>query len=227
MSEGASEAPVQRKSLAGSFGGGTQDRAEGLRGLLPTRSTRPRPTPVQPQIETPPAPSAPTPAPEPAQREVARTPAQPVAPVVKQPAPPSPAKRARPAAAPVRIVADDEEFDLSGGTIVSVTAYLDQSTRTALLSRASEGECEHSDVVIAAFDAVGSGLADLFKPTIGRSASGMPIRREVPQVKGGIETWFRFTTDQRAWLDEQRKSVGAKSRSHLLARLLAHYLQTN
>ncbi|MFH5211551.1 hypothetical protein [Antrihabitans spumae] len=137
-------------------------------------------------------------------------------------------RRARPPVAePAPIVAVDEDINLSAGTIVSVTAYLDQSTRTALLTRASEGECEHSDVVVAAFDSVGSGLAALFKPTVGRSASGMPIRREVPQVKGGIETWFRFTTDQRDWLDEQRKSVGAKSRSHLLARLLAHYLQTN
>jgi hypothetical protein len=221
MSESANGAPVQRKSLAGSFGSGTQDRAEGLRGLLPTRSTRPRP----PQVE--PSPVSPTPTPQPT-REVARPPAQPIATVVKQPSPSPAAKRARAVAAPAPIVTDDEELDLiSTGTTVSVTAYLDQSTRTALLTRASEGECEHSDVVVAAFDAVGSGLADLFKPTVGRSASGMPIRREVPQVKGGIETWFRFTTDQRDWLDEQRKSVGAKSRSHLLARLLAHYLQTN
>ncbi len=208
----------KRRSLASTFGAKTApDRSEGLSGLLPTRGNTPAPSPRP----------ATAPAPPRVLHDVAaddrpKPPrAEPPTPRVVQPSPIATKPRPEPV-----IHVDETVGTVDGGTIVNVTAYLDRATQKALHECAAEEQCDHSHVVIAAFDAVGDRLGDLFRPLVGRSAAGMPIRREPLQVKSGVETWFRFTIEQRDWLDEQQKKVGAKSRSHLLAGLLAHYLET-
>ncbi|MDV6278042.1 hypothetical protein R3Q06_31680 [Rhodococcus erythropolis] len=235
-----------RKSIAKSFAP-KPNRAEGLAGLLPPagglqpRGTASQQTPdtAQPEINSaaphPPAPKRVTDAPQPAgsapeppaqvrpmEPEAVTAPVAPphAPPVVVEPAP------AVTEAPPAQIL-EDENLPATDTSKVTVTAYLDRTTRDALVNRAAERRCDHADVAIEAFDAVGiERLRALFQPVAGRSSSGIPVHQEPFTVKGPVETWFRFTTAQRDWLDEQVKVVGSKSRSRLLAGVLSLHLRS-
>ena len=235
-----------RKSIAKSFAP-KPNRAEGLAGLLPPagglqprRAASPQtPDTAQPQIDStaphPPAPKRVTDAPQPAvsapespvrvqpmEPEAVTAPVAPphATPVVVEPAP------AVTEAPPAQIL-EEGNPPAADTSKVTVTAYLDRSTRDALVNRAAERRCDHADVAIEAFDAVGiERLRALFQPVAGRSSSGIPVHQEPFTVKGPVETWFRFTTAQRDWLDEQVKVVGSKSRSRLLAGVLSLHLRS-
>ena len=233
-----------RKSIARSFAP-KPNRAEGLAGLLPPagglqprRAASPQtPDTAQPEIDsTAPHPAAPkrvTDAPQPAvsapESPVRVQPMEPeavTAPVAQPQAPPVVVEPAPTAAgAPSTQILEDEYLPPADTSKVTVTAYLDRATRDALVSRAAERRCDHADVAIEAFDAVGiERLRGLFQPVAGRSSSGIPVHQEPFAVRGPVETWFRFTTAQRDWLDEQVKVVGSKSRSRLLAGVLSLHL---
>lgn len=235
-----------RKSIAKSFAP-KPNRAEGLAGLLPPagglqprRTTSPQtPDTAQPQIDStaphPPTPKRVTDAPQPAvsapESPVRVQPMEPEAvtvPVAPPHAPPV-VVESPPAVteAPPAQILEDENLPATDISKVTVTAYLDRTTRDALVNRAAERRCDHADVAIEAFDAVGiERLRALFQPVAGRSSSGIPVHQEPFTVKGPVETWFRFTTAQRDWLDEQVKVVGSKSRSRLLAGVLSLHLRS-
>lgn len=236
-----------RKSIAKSFAP-KPNRAEGLAGLLPPggglqprRTASPQtPDTAQPEVSSAAAPHSPTPnqvtdtpppaitAPEsparvrPMEPETVTAPVAPphTAPVVVEPAPAV-------TEAPPAQISENENLPAADISKVTVTAYLDRTTRDALVNRAAERRCDHADVAIEAFDAVGiERLRALFQPVASRSSSGIPVHQEPFTVKGPVETWFRFTTAQRDWLDEQVKVVGSKSRSRLLAGVLSMHLQS-
>ena len=234
----------RRKSLANAFAP-KGNRAEGLAGLLPTAGSPTQPRPSTPISEVEPATEESRPvekapaAQEPPQAQAkspAPTTTAPV-PVRSEPAskpeptpPPAPVETQdpiyEPASDPTPVLDDDVEPSTEIGK-VTVTAYLDRATRDALQSRAAERRCDHADVAIEAFDSVGiAGLRSLFQPVARRSAAGIPMHQEPFAVKGPVETWFRFTTAQRDWLDAQVKVVGSKSRSRLLAGVLSLHLRT-
>lgn len=201
----------QRRSVAGAFATTPPNRSEGLAGLLPRRSTPTEP-PATPDEPTQPAGAATVTAAE-------RPTAQPVV-------DPTPTVTVSPTSVESPTPAG-HVGEADGGTMVTITAYLDQQTRSALRAYcAQHHNCDQREAVIGAFDAVGPRLATLFRQTVSTSASGIPIRHNPVQVKGGIQTWFRFTVDQRAWLEQQKNAVGARSRSHLLATVLAEFLGT-
>lgn len=201
----------QRRSVAGAFATTPPNRSEGLAGLLPRRSTPTEPPATPDEAKQPPRAAA-----------VITTEAPDTQPAV------DPTPTVTESKAPVAAPAPTQRVgDAAGGAMVTITAYLDQQTRSALLAYcAQHGNCDHRDAVIAAFDEVGPRLATFFRQTVSTSASGIPIRHNPGQVKGGIQTWFRFTVDQRDWLEEQKEAVGARSRSHLLATVLAEFLGT-
>lgn len=235
-----------RKSIAKSFAP-KPNRAEGLAGLLPPagglqprRAASPQtPDTAQPQIDStaphPPTPKRVTDAPQPAvsapespvrvqpmEPEAVTAPVAPphATPVVVEPAPAV-------TEAPPAQTLEEGNPPAADTSKVTVTAYLDRSTRDALVNRAAERRCDHADVAIEAFDAVGiERLRALFQPVASRSSSGIPVHQEPFTVKGPVETWFRFTTAQRDWLDEQVKVVGSKSRSRLLAGVLSLHLRS-
>lgn len=235
-----------RKSIAKSFAP-KPNRAEGLAGLLPPagglqprRAASPQtPDTAQPQIDStaphPPAPKRVTDAPQPAvsapespvrvqpmEPEAVTAPVAPphATPVVVEPAPAV-------TEAPPAQTLEEGNPPAADTSKVTVTAYLDRSTRDALVNRAAERRCDHADVAIEAFDAVGiERLRALFQPVASRSSSGIPVHQEPFTVKGPVETWFRFTTAQRDWLDEQVKVVSSKSRSRLLAGVLSLHLRS-
>ena len=236
----------RRKSLASAFAP-KGNRAEGLAGLLPTAGGPTQPRRSTPVTEVEPAAEESRPVEKaPAAQEPPQALAESPAPTSTVPAPvrsepvskpeptpppaPTPTEKQapiyEPAPDPTPVTDDDVEPPTEIGK-VTVTAYLDRATRDALQSRAAERRCDHADVVIEAFDSVGiAGLRSLFQPVAGRSAAGIPVHQEPFAVKGPVETWFRFTTAQRDWLDAQVKVVGSKSRSRLLAGVLSLHLRT-
>ncbi|MBO8150680.1 hypothetical protein HX746_30825 (plasmid) [Rhodococcus erythropolis] len=235
----------RRKSLASAFAA-KGNRAEGLAGLLPTAGSPTQPRRSTPVTEVEPAAEESRPAEKaPAAQEPPQAQAESPAPTTAVPVPvhsepvskpeptpppaPAPTEKQAPIYGPSpdpTPVTDDVEPSTEIGK-VTVTAYLDRATRDALQSRAAERRCDHADVAIEAFDSVGiAGLRSLFQPVAGRSAAGIPVHQEPFAVKGPVETWFRFTTAQRDWLDAQVKVVGSKSRSRLLAGVLSLHLRT-
>jgi len=222
-----------RKSIAKSFAP-KPNRAEGLAGLLPpagglqSRRTASPQTPdtAQPEINSA-APQPAVTAPESPARVRPMEPEAVTAPVAPPHAPPAVVEPAPVVTeAPPAQILEDENLPATDMSKVTVTAYLDRTTRDALVNRAAERRCDHADVAIEAFDAVGiERLRALFQPVAGRSSSGIPVHQEPFTVKGPVETWFRFTTAQRGWLDEQVKVVGSKSRSRLLAGVLSLHLR--
>lgn len=222
-----------RKSIAKSFAP-KPNRAEGLAGLLPpagglqSRRTASPQTPdtTQPEINS----AAPQPAVTAAESPAQVRPMEPEAVTAPVAPPHTPPAVVEPAPvvteAPPAQILEDENLPATDMSKVTVTAYLDRTTRDALVNRAAERRCDHADVAIEAFDAVGiERLRALFQPVAGRSSSGIPVHQEPFTVKGPVETWFRFTTAQRGWLDEQVKVVGSKSRSRLLAGVLSLHLR--
>lgn len=166
------------------------DRSAGLAGLLPP-----------PRRTTTPAPAVETPA--------ERTPT-----AGEKPAEP------KPAAKKPRQTTRTEVAEVDG--VSNVAVYLEPDLLELVKTARRIRGLNYDDLTVEAFAAIGDdALRNHFTQTRAVENDGaMPARVRRPRGTSGIQIQLRLDGNQRAWLEQKRKDVGAPSRSALVATAL-------
>ncbi|GAA4754649.1 hypothetical protein GCM10025783_29660 [Amnibacterium soli] len=198
-----------RPNLAGAFTKPSVNRAAGLTGLLPASRPARSAEPVE-HTESAAAASATHPV------RIENNP-QPAA----DPAPTSsPATPRRQAGATKQRVSEQANI------VSNVAVYLEPDLLELTRARRRTTGMSYDELTGEAFAAIGDDqLVRVFQPAPGvTSTTGMPTRQRRPRGTAGIQIQLRLDTNQRAWIDQKQQSVGAPSRSALVAAALRLHL---
>ena len=199
--------PAARRSLAGSFQGGTAapspTRASALVGLLPPR-----------RVEGTQEDRAEDRQEEPARRPQPSTLRQ-VA--VPDEVPASPRQEGR-------RPADEHATELPDEAVRGVAVYLPVELLERLRRTARSRELTYSDLLVEAADAHLDEVRGSFTNPAARKVSGMPSRQNRRPREPGVQVQLRLDGHQVRWLEEQMVALGAPSRTALVVALLRIHL---
>lgn len=203
---------MDRPDLAAAFASRKTpvDRAAGLTGLLPPPKPRPSTSPSTT------SPASDQHADQPAAAQEAAQAAASTRPAVRKDSGRA-VRTITPAAAPVSGSAD---------IVANVAVYLEPDLLDQAREHRRSRQITYDELVVDAFAAVPDhALQQALAPH--RAASpitGMPARQRRVRGTAGIQIQLRLTGPQRTWLDTKQQTVGAPSRSALVATALKLYL---
>lgn len=196
-----------RPNLAGAFTKPPVNRAVGLTGLLPAaRPTRPLDSDEHDK------PAAVVDSPAAGTEDGSQTSAIPA---------PSPASNPRRHAPAPKQRASEQ-----ANIVSNVAVYLEPDLLQLTRDRRRTTGMSYDELTGEAFAAITDDqLTRIFMPDPGvTSTTGMPTRQRRTRGTAGIQIQLRLDTNQRTWIDQKQRAVGAPSRSALVAAALRLHL---
>lgn len=113
-----------------------------------------------------------------------------------------------------------------GGGVATIGVYLAPSTLERAREAALDRRITYTDLLVEAFDNVTDArLAAEFLPAAPLvQGTAMPTRARRRRGTAGIQMNLRLSSEQREWLDAKARTLGAPSRSALVAEALRLHL---
>jgi len=112
----------------------------------------------------------------------------------------------------------------SGGAVSNVAVYLEGSLLDRVKTTIREKGITYDALLVEVFDAVGDEAIAKTFVNEGAGSSTMPTRQRRRRGEPGIQIQVRLDETQKQWLAEKAGTVGAPSRSALVAAAFRLYL---
>ncbi|TAL46408.1 MAG: hypothetical protein EPN91_00325 [Salinibacterium sp.] len=113
----------------------------------------------------------------------------------------------------------------SRGAVNNVAVYLESTLLARAKQELRQKDITYDTLAVLAFEHVtDEALAKHFSQDDPSDDTAMPLRAKRRRGEAGIQVQLRLDGNQRAWLDAKQASVGAPSRSALVAAAVRLYL---